>query len=979
LAALLLLMVVASTRGDSGARPLPRYDLDVRLDVARHQLSARQQTTWTNSHTQPVKELVFNVFAAWKLEPGSALREAKLLELDRQAASEALDYMGQALQIERVLLGAAEQAPGQVVTLSMHYQKDLPTALVVELPAPVAPGQSVTVTIEFTLRLPRKQGPWGQWAGLTTLCHWHPVLAFFDEMGWHPVPFLRWHPAIFHELGAYTVRLTLPAEYDAAASAPLRGSAPCEQGWKQLEFATTPARTFILAISDRWRGSAEDVGGIRLRCFVSPEHEDSTRRVLDAARMALAENQRCFGDYPWRELVLVESFVGWRGEAGSAVVLLDERVLNLPRGADGLVELIVCQLVARMWWGEWVGVHGYAEAWLGEGWASYFAHRLLDRVHGPRSALLAWNRALSWLPRVERQDFRHANLYGTLGRGEAGPTVQDLLHYEHNVNVDSLVYARGGKVLGLVERCLGEDAFLYFLRHLQGRYGGKILRVASWQRELEAWTHRSWDDFVRRWLYGAGMTDWAVEDVQLEYWGNGHCKARVRLRQRAEYDEPTELGFCFGKDASFRVRVAIDPAIPVVELREPPGRVEALLDHAVLVEVDLPAEPEQIAVDPDQLLPDCNPANNTWHPHVHWRVMPLFTPLQEEDLTCAYDRWNVTLGLWVSDAAYNDPWQAESSLLGARAGIYRTQQFAGGVYYGYRPDFRDLVAGWDLFWDHFPLPHMQVGFNAERRIGLLDTGTAGPNRSILYTRYVFEESDSLSPLPMHFAELFVSRSNNTYPVARESGPGAVRFDQFNTAGARYHLNLLTPYWNPEQGVQFDSTFAQGFPIFGQDEPTSQVSAQISWVQAPPDGLGWLSENRLAFRAHCAFGWPRHAQLFPLGGSYLFRGFDAAQRQGNKIWVGSVEWRMPLFRDLRCDVADNVAGLRSIYLAPFYDIGHARQAGNSVGDIAHAVGIGLRLDVSWFSFLERSTLRFDAARTINSPTPTQFWIGLEQPF
>src|SRR5262249_6325337 len=182
-------------------------------------------------------------------------------------------------------------------------------------------------------------------------------------------------------------------------------------------------------------------------------------------------------------------------------------------------------------------------------------------------------------------------------------------------------------------------------------------------------------------------------------------------RQRAEYDEPTELGFFLGKDTGFRVRVAIDPAIPHVELRDPPGRVEALLDHAVLVEVDLPGVPEQIAVDPDQLLPDCNPANNTWHPHVHWRVMPLFTPLQEEDLTCAYDRWNVTLGLWVSDAAYNDPWQAESSLLGARAGIYRTQQFAGGVYYGYRPDFRDLVAGGDLFWDHFPLPHMQVGFN----------------------------------------------------------------------------------------------------------------------------------------------------------------------------------------------------------------------------------------------------------------------------
>ena len=42
-------------------------------------------------------------------------------------------------------------------------------------------------------------------------------------------------------------------------------------------------------------------------------------------------------------------------------------------------------------------------------------------------------------------------------------------------------------------------------------------------------------------------------------------------------------------------------------------------------------------------------------------------------------------------------------------------------------------------------------------------------------------------------------------------------------------------------------------------------------------------------------------------------------------------------------------------------------------------LGLRLDVSWLGFLERTTLRFDFARTINSSAPLQFWFGIQHPF
>ena len=65
--------------------------------------------------------------------------------------------------------------------------------------------------------------------------------------------------------------------------------------------------------------------------------------------------------------------------------------------------------------------------------------------------------------------------------------------------------------------------------------------------------------------------------------------------------------------------------------------------------------------------------------------------------------------------------------------------------------------------------------------------------------------------------------------------------------------------------------------------------------------------------------------------------------------------------------------------PFYDAGGCFLGRHSQGGTAHAVGLGLRFDVNWLSLLERTTLRFDVAKTVNETTPPQFWFGIQHPF
>ncbi|HEY7428456.1 MAG TPA: hypothetical protein VH682_29760, partial [Gemmataceae bacterium] len=134
-----------------------------------------------------------------------------------------------------------------------------------------------------------------------------------------------------------------------------------------------------------------------------------------------------------------------------------------------------------------------------------------------------------------------------------------------------------------------------------------------------------------------------------------------------------------------------------------------------------------------------------------------------------------------------------------------------------------------------------------------------------------------------------------------------------------------------------------------------------------------------FRLYGAYGLPNYVEYFALGGSELFRGFSLAQRQGNLLWVGSVEWRFPVVRNVNWSCFDHALCLRNIFAAAFCDVGDVYLSGQSIGGVSEAVGAGLRLDVSWFTFVERTIFRFDAAKTVNSTAPPQVWFGIEHPF
>ncbi len=991
---------------------LPRYDVAMNLHISGHFVRVVENVTWTNPCDRPTNRLVFNIHSHYQppSNPIEILKLAKMLEIMRIAGKEGI-YSQPAFNLKQTTLLKIADKELEKTAISSYFDPAMPTTLIIDLPQSIKQGESVSVQIEFDFVLPQKQGRWGQWRGVTYLSNWLPVCSYYDQRGWRPTPFVPWHQPFYNEAGVYRVSARLPADQVIACTGTVE-SKMIDHNQQEVQIGPIVSRDFAFLCSKDYKNFSGQAENIKVNVMAFQEHEFYAKKIVDVIVSALNEYQKWFGPFPYPEFTIAESYFGWNGNECSDLVMIDQRVFMMPELMSGYVEYLVSHETCHQWFYNTIGTDGYRETFMDEAFATYFAHRHLNRTKGKNNELLHFPKLVKWLPNINRENYRMSQFYSTLNRGELQPPLQEMEKYEHVGNLFSSVYDRGSMILGMIEERLGETAFLDFMRYLFRKYYFRVIHIEDFQRELEQYTGQDWQPFFKDWLHGKGMSDWSLKSAKLKPLSeldpelsknlNNSSKtndlsaggssgkssapsdlkpyiAVVKVKQKGELNEPTRLGFSFDQGKSYAIQVPIVPGISEMDIADPPAHIHQGKDGELEVEILLPQKPSQIMVDPDQIVPDRDPTNNTWKGRPTFRVTPLYSFIDETTLTAPYDRWSFIAGPWAYGPSYQDPWFLRSDVIGPRLGAYKTDWFSGGVYTGYRPNFRDVAAGFDAQWNNV-LPKLDIGIHGEKSLFPVGGGGDQLDRTVLYSRYVFTESSSLYWVPMHYAEAFTAWQHNYLPVAREVVPGAERFNNLSQVGGHYHLDFETPYWNPERGFRFDMIYAAGFPILGQPAYSQQMTSQLSWVWTPPESTGALSDTHFAFRAYGAAGLPTQGQLFTLGGNQAFRGFDLAERQGNLAWVTSVEWRVPVIKDVEWDVLDHVVGLRNMYLAPFYDAGEMFSSGKVVGgNVAHALGLGLRVDLSWFSFLERTTFRVDVAKTINAPTPTQFWFNIMNPF
>jgi Peptidase family M1 domain len=933
---------------------LPRYEMDVRLEPEKRLVTARETVTFTNRASQPTPELIFHVYPRYKVPDGDRPALLKTLEVLRLSPDEALDGAGRRLSVSSV------RQNGKAVKFT--FDPELDTILIVSLAEPVAPGKSVTVEVDFTLELPDVWGRWGMHQGIVYLANWYPVLAHHDDRGWERTPFVPWHQPWHQEAGLYKVRLELPEKQVVASSGTIQKREPIGGGRQRLTIEASPARDFALTCSDRFQMWEAQAGRTTIKVTAIPEYQDNAQRVLRFATEVIPIYEQWFGPYADDEFEVTTSFFGWNGNECSGLVLLDDRVMRLPSVGERYLDHLVTHETCHQWWWNVVGSDGYAETFMDEGLVNGFTAIRLDAKYGRNAPLIVWPKALSWLPTIGREDLRLAGYYGWRARGGGGPVIQDLKAMGNLMTLFSLAYDRGGKVIGMIANRLGEARFFEFWRLVYQKYAWSTFHYEDLKRELAAFDPATgWPALLDSWLIDHADTDWSVERVRTAPAAEPGARRAVtiELRQRGSMLEPTVVE-CRCRNE--QIRVPIWPERGNYEVNG--ARVERQGDRWIIL-VHAPEAPAQVEVDPDHALLDAKPDNNRWKPEVAWRLTPIMTPLDESSQFQAFDRVSVVGGPFIDQYARG----------GLKFGIQRLGRWQATGWVGSEPALREAIFGGQITFFNLPWPRWSSGFFYEEGLyNFYNDKRHSGGRA--YVRYRILESPSFLLDDQGFAEIYYGLGNEFWA----GDDGRPVNDYLGAIGGRYHLSTLFPYWDPVGGQLVDVTAEYGNSLIGSSFNYVRTTAEFGIVRPLPEGWGYLSRTRFAFRAYGGLGFPDDEPLFRLGGGRRLRALDLSQFLGSSVWLLTLEWRFPIWREINQDVFDHVLGFRNLFSALFYDVGQSFFHGE-FGPVVHGVGVGFRLDMALFSFLERANLRLDLAQPIGIGTGRGpvLWFGLDQVF
>lgn len=433
------------------------YDLNVSLDPSTGTLRGISKVEYTNNEEVPLPELYFHLY------PNAALFSQDVTRPGR-------------LTIQEVKLGESP-IPWEA--------RD--TQLKVTLPRALAPGEKVRLTLTWELVIPDYPGRLGENEGIISLGNWYPILAVYDAAGWHLDPYYDRGDPFYSEVGRYTVQLTLPDDYQVAATGNLRSVKDLPGPTKELTWESGLVRDFAVAASREYEFASGRAGNVLVQSFFPRTERDGGRRVLQAGRAALAFFSRTFGPYPYEQFTLAATGFYQGGMEYPNIVFLARQFYG-PYDAD-ILEYIAVHETAHQWWYGVVGNNQVEEAWLDEGLAEFSTLLFYEKERGQTAE---GTRSLLGL----YEAYRQAN-------GD-GPILRRIDAFPSDLAYNALVYGKGCLLFLNLREEVGEETLLEILRTYYRRYAYRIATSRDFIQVAQEVSGRDLTDFFRRWLEGAG-------------------------------------------------------------------------------------------------------------------------------------------------------------------------------------------------------------------------------------------------------------------------------------------------------------------------------------------------------------------------------------------------------------------------------------------------------------------------------------------
>jgi hypothetical protein len=546
-----------------------------------------------------------------------------------------------------VVRSVVSEGYGRLLSLRVKGQN----SVLVSLPVTLAQDSVITLAVTYGGRLPPQQpdreAVWlgegqavsGQQSGADLPSMVPEARYIYSNRSW-------WYPqSTVTDYATATMRLTVPAPYDVAASGapsplnPIHGGGTAGQppqktfvfvagqpvrylSWLITKQVPVSTHTLTLAGRDsppagvggrdsddagsragpvpRLSGGGVHYDTLDLSIVANPRQVARGRTMGAQVEEIMGYYMDLLGDvpYPTFTLALVDSDLpGGHSPAYFAVVyqplpLAPFQWRNDPVSFDGYPQFFVAHELAHQFWGQAVGWKSYHEQWISEGFAQYFAALYAERFRG----------------RTVFRDLLRQMRRSAIEQSGQGPIY--LGYRLGHIQGDSrafraVLYNKSAMVLHMLRRLVGDDAFFAALRRFYHESRFRKAGTGDVRRAFEAGTGRSLERFFEQWVLGSSIPTLtfryevgrapglATTETASLAQAPGE-EARLVFEQRGEpFDVPVTVTVTYASGAREDVVVIVSDARVEVSLplRGPVRGIEANADHGALARIERPWPP----------------------------------------------------------------------------------------------------------------------------------------------------------------------------------------------------------------------------------------------------------------------------------------------------------------------------------------------------------------------------------------------------
>ena len=449
---------------------IANYDIEVHLDHKGKSASCIQKLNWKNTSPDTLRELRFYMYM-------NAFKDLKstYLKNTRKMFGQDLKNRNKKEWGHIEVTQAVDRNGNDLVQNQEYIQPNDgnaldETVLSIPLEMPLLPGEVIELDMNFDVKLPRTivrsgYGP----RDFFLFVHWFPQVCVYElkvdgNWGWNSHQFMP-GTEFFSDFGDYNVEIYASDHLVIGGSGckTFSGKVLGKIGEQLVRFQAHDLIDFGWVAYPEYETYTSTYGDTDIEILMVPEHCAFADRYLKAIEQSLEYLEKHVGKYPYPKITVVDppTHTLNSGFMEYPMMITGATAYGIPRSVRSVESLVIHEFT-HMYFMASLASNEKEEAWLDEGFVTYFEDRILDHYYGNQSSLFDVLGARSGNAQQSR------NEYVSMENPNLGKIARP--GWEFDGGFKPLIYAKTATAFKTMERIIGIDIMdeiikTYFERH----------------------------------------------------------------------------------------------------------------------------------------------------------------------------------------------------------------------------------------------------------------------------------------------------------------------------------------------------------------------------------------------------------------------------------------------------------------------------------------------------------------------------------